>query len=119
MRLGPPGHRIPPLLRKNIITSVEAEKLFKMYFPFRLIAFELSLNVCQIHRLYQYLRFTSRPEAVYGTTGLLEMSFFVHSQSVTVTAIRGRTVSQIALQYAQLRHDMTPSDRICIQQLWT
>jgi hypothetical protein len=31
MRLGPPGHRIPPLLRKNIITSVEAEKLFKMY----------------------------------------------------------------------------------------
>jgi hypothetical protein len=30
-RLGPPGHRIPPLLRKNIITSVEAEKLFKMY----------------------------------------------------------------------------------------
>lgn len=31
MRLRPPGHRIPPLLRKNIITSVEAEKLFKMY----------------------------------------------------------------------------------------
>jgi hypothetical protein len=30
-RLGPPGHRIPPLLRKNIITSIEAEKLFKMY----------------------------------------------------------------------------------------
>lgn len=34
-RLGPPGHRIPPLLRKNIITSIEAEKLFKMYYsPF-------------------------------------------------------------------------------------
>ena len=31
MRLGPPGHRIPPLLRKNIITSVEAENMFKMY----------------------------------------------------------------------------------------
>jgi len=31
MRLDPPGHRIPPLLGKNIITSVEAEKLFKMY----------------------------------------------------------------------------------------
>lgn len=31
MRLRPPGHRIPPLLRKNIITSVEAEKLFQMY----------------------------------------------------------------------------------------
>jgi hypothetical protein len=53
MRLGPPGHRIPPLLRKNIITSVEAEKLFKMYFAFRLIAFELSLTLCQIHRLYE------------------------------------------------------------------
>lgn len=53
MRLGPPGHRIPPLLRKNIITSVEAEKLFKMYFAFRLIAFELPLTLCQIHRLYE------------------------------------------------------------------
>jgi hypothetical protein len=31
LRLSSPGHRIPPLLRKNIITSVEAEKLFKMY----------------------------------------------------------------------------------------
>jgi len=30
LRLSSPGHRIPPLLRKNIITSVEAEKLFKM-----------------------------------------------------------------------------------------
>jgi len=53
MRLGPPGHRIPPLLRKNIITSVEAEKLFKMYFAFRLIAFEPPLTLCQIHRLYE------------------------------------------------------------------
>jgi hypothetical protein len=89
MRLGPPGHRIPPLLRKNIITSVEAEKLFKMYFAFWLIAFELILTVCQIHRLYEYLRFTSRPEALYGTAGLLEVSLFVHSQSVMITAIRG------------------------------
>jgi hypothetical protein len=97
MRLGPPGHRIPPLLRKNIITSVEAEKLFKMYLAFWFIAFELPLTLCQIHRLYEYLRFTSRPEALYRTTGLLEVSLFVHSQSVMVTAIRGRTVSQIAL----------------------
>lgn len=96
-RLGPPGHRIPPLLRKNIITSVEAEKLFKMYFAFRLTSFELFLTLCQILRLYEYLGFTSRPEALYGTTGLLEVSLSVHSQSVTVTAIRGRTLSQIAL----------------------
>lgn len=40
MRLHPPEHRIPPLLRKNMITSVEAEKLFKMYcFLFSAIAF--------------------------------------------------------------------------------
>lgn len=97
MRLGPPGHRIPPLLQKNIITPVEAEKLFKMYFAFQLFSFKLSLILFQIHRLYEYLRFTSRPETVYGTTGLLEVSIFVHSQSVTVTAIRGRTVSQITL----------------------
>ncbi len=97
MRLGPPGHRIPPLLRKNIITSVEAEKLFKMYFAFRLIVSEPCLTLCQIHRLYEYLRFTSRPEGLYGTTGLLEVPLFVHSQSVTVTAVRGRTVLQISL----------------------
>ncbi|KAH9064023.1 hypothetical protein EDB87DRAFT_1701527 [Lactarius vividus] len=30
--LGLPGHQIPPLLRKNIITPAEAEKLFKSYF---------------------------------------------------------------------------------------
>jgi hypothetical protein len=34
LRLDPPGHRIPSLLRKNIITPAEAEKLFKMYFTF-------------------------------------------------------------------------------------
>jgi hypothetical protein len=79
MRLGPPGHRIPPLLRKNIITSVEAEKLFKMYFAFPLISSELSLTLCQIHRLYEYLRFTSRPEALFGPTGLLEVSLSIHS----------------------------------------
>ncbi|SRR6266404_1014520 len=34
LRLGLPGHHIPPLLQKNIITPAEAEKLFKMYsFP--------------------------------------------------------------------------------------
>lgn len=97
MRLGPPGHRIPPLLRKNIITSVEAEKLFKMYFTFQLIAFELISTVCQIYRLYEYLSFTSRSEAIYGTAGLLEVSLFVHSQSVMITAIRGRTFSLITL----------------------
>jgi hypothetical protein len=31
IRLDPPSHRIPALLRKNIITPAEAEKLFKMY----------------------------------------------------------------------------------------
>ena len=31
LRLGLPGHRIPPLLQKDIITPAEAEKLFKMY----------------------------------------------------------------------------------------
>ena len=31
LRLGPPGHRIPLLLQKDIITPAEAEKLFKMY----------------------------------------------------------------------------------------
>ncbi|KAH9168828.1 hypothetical protein EDB89DRAFT_2073548 [Lactarius sanguifluus] len=30
--LGLPGHQTPPLLRKNIITPAEAEKLFKIYF---------------------------------------------------------------------------------------
>lgn len=79
MRLGPPGHRIPPLLRKNIITSVEAEKLFKMYLAFQLIPFEPFLTLCQIHGLYEYLCFTSRPEALYGTTGVLEVSLSVHS----------------------------------------
>lgn len=41
MRLGPPGHRIPPLLRKNIITSVEAEKLFKIFIDYMNISVSL------------------------------------------------------------------------------
>ncbi|KAH9041647.1 hypothetical protein EDB85DRAFT_2242516 [Lactarius pseudohatsudake] len=32
IQLGLPGHQTPPLLRKNIITPAEAEKLFKSYF---------------------------------------------------------------------------------------
>jgi len=85
MRLRPPGHRIPPLLRKNIITSVEAEKLFKMYSVF-VIALEAFLTFRQILRLDEYFRFASRPQALHGTAGLLEVPIFVHSQSVAVTA---------------------------------
>jgi hypothetical protein len=97
MRLGPPGHRIPPLLRKNIITSVEAEKLFKMYLLSCLSPSNSLLTLCQILRLDEYLSFASRPKALYGTTSVLEVSFFVHSQSVTTAATRGgRAVSQIA-----------------------
>jgi len=95
-RLGPPGHRIPPLLRKNIITSVEAEKLFKRYLLFRYPR-RVFLTFCQILRLYKYLCLASRPQAVYGTTGLLEVPLLVHSQSVTVTATPGRALSQVAL----------------------
>ncbi|KAI0303682.1 hypothetical protein B0F90DRAFT_1310868 [Multifurca ochricompacta] len=41
MRLDPPGYRIPPLLRKNIITPAEAEKLFKIYFDWMNISVSL------------------------------------------------------------------------------
>ncbi|KAF8271195.1 hypothetical protein EI94DRAFT_1797367 [Lactarius quietus] len=41
LRLGLPGHRIPPLLQKDIITPAEAEKLFKIYFDWMNISLSL------------------------------------------------------------------------------
>jgi hypothetical protein len=41
LRLGIPGHRIPPLLKKDIITPAEAEKLFKIYFDWMNISLSL------------------------------------------------------------------------------
>ena len=117
MRLRPPGHRIPPLLRKNIITSVEAEKLFKMYSLF-VIALGAFLIFRQILRLDEYLCFSSRPQALHGTTGLLEVPLLVHNQSVTVSVTRGRALSQVSLQYARLHRDMTPSVRTYIRLPW-